>query len=233
MSLIVGRSFCEVTVSRNVSTAAPLFASVTVTVIVAVPNALASGVTVTVRFAPLPPNTMFALGTRAVFDELPLTTRSAAAVSMSPTVNANAPVVPSSAIVWSAMSLIVGRSFCEVTVSRNVSTAEPLFASVTVTVIVAVPNAFASGVTVTVRFAPLPPNTMFALGTRAVFDELPVTTRSAAAVSMSPTVNANAPVVPSSAIVWSAMSLIVGRSFCDVTVSRNVSTADRCSRPSP
>ena len=65
------------------------------------------------------------------------------------------------------MSLIVGRSFTEVTVSRNVSTAAPLSASVTVTVIVAVPNWFASGVTVTVRFAPLPPNTMFALGTSA------------------------------------------------------------------
>ena len=58
--------------------------------------------------------------------------------------NANAPVVASSAIVWSAMSLIVGRSFTDVTVSRNVSTAEPLSASVTVTVIVAVPNWFAA-----------------------------------------------------------------------------------------
>ena len=91
MSLIVGRSFTDVTVSRNVSLAVPLSASVTVTVIVAVPNWLASGVTVTVRFAPLPPNTMFALGTRAGFDELPVTVRSAAAVSTSPTVNANAP----------------------------------------------------------------------------------------------------------------------------------------------
>ena len=42
---------------------------------------------------------------------------------------------------------------------------------------------------------------MFALGTSAGFDELPVTARSAAAVSTSPTVNATGPWSPSSAIV--------------------------------
>ena len=48
------------------------------------------------------------------------------------------------------------------------------------------------------RLAPLPPNTMFPFGTNPVFDELPVTTRSAAAVSTSPTVKANGPVLVSS-----------------------------------
>ena len=132
------------------------------------------------------------------------------------------------------MSLIVGRSFWDVTVSRNVSTADPLSASVTVTVIVAVPNWFASGVTVTVRFAPLPPNTMFALGTNAVFDELPVTARAAAAVSTSPTVNANAPVV---AVLRDRLigdvadrrQVVLGRHRQQERVHRPT----RCPRPSP
>ena len=149
------------------------------TVIVAVPFWLATGVTVTVRFAPLPPNTMLALGTNAVLTNCrsPSTSRRRLHVAHRERQRARGAVLVDRLI---RESLIVGRSFCEVTVSRNVSLAEPLSPSVTVTVIVAVPDWFATGVTVTVRFAPLPPNTMFAFGTSAVFDELPVTTRFAA-----------------------------------------------------
>ena len=161
---------------------------------------------------------MLAVGTRRVFDELALTVRLAAAVSTSPTVKASAPVVPSSLIVWSAMSVIVGRSFSGVTVSS-----ERVHRRAAVRVgdrdgDRGRPELVAAGVTVTVRLAPLPPNTMFAFGTgrvrrTAADHQVP------AAVSTSPTVNASAAVFPSSMIVWSAMSLIVGRSFAAVTVT--------------
>ena len=71
MSEIVGVSLTDVTVNTKVSLAVPPFASVRVTVIVVVPDWLAAGVTVTVRLAPLPPKVMFAFGTSVVLDEVP------------------------------------------------------------------------------------------------------------------------------------------------------------------
>ena len=62
--------------------------SLTVTVMVEVPLAPATGVIATVRFAPLPPKAMFASGTSAVFDELPASVKLASGVSTSPTVKA-------------------------------------------------------------------------------------------------------------------------------------------------
>ncbi len=62
------------------------------------------------------------------------------------------------------MSEMVGVSLTGLTVTSNVSVEKPPLASVTCTVIVAVPVAFADGVTVTVRFAPTPPNTMLPFG---------------------------------------------------------------------
>src|SRR6185503_4440968 len=81
----------ELTVNTNVSLAvnAP---SLTVTLIVAEPVCAAIGVTVTVLLAPLPPKTMFALGTRAGFEELPITVKLPTGVSVSPTVNGIAAV---------------------------------------------------------------------------------------------------------------------------------------------
>jgi len=64
--------------------------SLTVTVICAEPVWPAAGVTVTVRFAPLPPNVIFAFGTNVVADELPDTVRLSTEVCESPTVNASA-----------------------------------------------------------------------------------------------------------------------------------------------
>ena len=86
------------------------------------------------------------------------------------------------------------------TVSRKAVGVE-VVPSLTDTVIVAVPVPSAAGVTVTVRLAPLPPNTMFAFGTRAVFDELPDTVRLPAGVSRSPTVKASAAVLVFAAMV--------------------------------
>src|SRR5690349_20265423 len=98
-------------------------------------------------------------------------------------------VVPgeSSLIARLATSLIVGRSLTELTVTRNVPlvVAKP---SLTVIVIVAVPNWLVVGRTVTVRAAPLPPSTMFAFGISAGLDDAADTFRLAAAVSTSPIV---------------------------------------------
>jgi hypothetical protein len=66
--------------------------SFTVTVIVAVPVCPAAGVTVTVRLAPDPPNTIFALGISTGLDDAALNCRFAAATLASPTVNGTGPV---------------------------------------------------------------------------------------------------------------------------------------------
>ena len=60
--------------------------SLTHTVINPLPVWPVAGVTVTVRFDPLPPKTMFVSGTRVGLDELPLTLKLLAAASRSPTV---------------------------------------------------------------------------------------------------------------------------------------------------
>ena len=72
--------------------------------------------------------------------------------------------------------------------------------------------------TVTVRFAPEPPNVMAALGTRAVLEELADKLRLPAAVSASPTVNASAPVFASSLIARLARLEIVGAVFAAAAV---------------
>jgi hypothetical protein len=66
--------------------------SFTVTVIVAVPVCPAAGVTVTVRLAPDPPNTILALGISTGLDDAALNCRFAAATCASPTVNGIGPV---------------------------------------------------------------------------------------------------------------------------------------------
>ena len=79
------------------------------------------------------------------------------------------------------------------TVSRNdvVAFVKP---SLTASVIVAVPDLFAAGVMVTVRFDPLPLNTMLLGGTRPALEEIPFTVNESADVSASPTVKAIEPV---------------------------------------
>src|SRR6266403_1108611 len=219
MPVIVGGSLTAVTVTKNevVVVADP---SVTLSVMVVAPLALAAGVTVTVRLAPLGLITTFALGTRAMSDEVPLTLRSPITLSMSPMVKLNAPVVPSSAMLWSAMLVMVGASLTAVTVTKNevVVVADP---SVTLSVMVVAPLALAAGVTVTVRLAPLGLITTFALGTRTVSDELPLTINVPIGLSISPMVKLSAPVVPSSAMIWSAMLVMLGALLTAVTVTKN------------
>jgi hypothetical protein len=167
---------------------------------------------------------MFAFGTSVVLLELPLTVKVPAAVSKSPTVNEMALVVVFMLVEVFAISLMVGASLTAVTVKTKVSVAVNV-PSLTVTVIVAVPFWLAAGVIVTVRFAPVPPNTMFAFGINAVSLELPLTVKLATAVSKSPTVNEMADVAMSSFVDCAAMSLMVGASFTAVTVNTKVSVA--------
>src|SRR5204863_4539881 len=107
MPVIVGASFTELTVNWKLVLVLNC-PSLTVTVIVAVPNWLAAGVSVTVRFASVPPKTMFAFGTSVWTDELPLTVRFAAGVSASPTVKPMVLEGVSSLVTWAGMLVIVG-----------------------------------------------------------------------------------------------------------------------------
>src|SRR5262245_65733427 len=174
--------------------------SLTVTVISVVLAWPATGVIVMVRLPPLPPNTMFALGTIVVFDAVPDSVRLPAGVSTSSIVTGIGAVGVASFVAWLAIGAIVGGSLTELTVSKN-DVDVGVVPSLTVTVIVVVPNWLAAGVMTRFRLAPLPPRAMFAFGTSVVFDELAVTVSAAAAVSTSPTVKAMAPVGVSSFVV--------------------------------
>src|SRR6266498_571463 len=102
---------------------------------------------------------MLPLGTSVGLDELPLNVKLPAAVSTSPTVKPIGPTAVPAAVLWSAMFEIVGGSFTAFTVNTKLSLALNC-PSLTVTVIVAVPFWLSVGLTVTVRFAPEPPNPM-------------------------------------------------------------------------
>src|SRR5438067_13544393 len=95
-----------VTVMTKFALAVAPPASRPVRVIVALPLCPAAGVIVNVRPAPLPPNTILALGTNAGFEDRPETTRLAAGVSASPTVKAMGGVGVLAGVVWSATALM-------------------------------------------------------------------------------------------------------------------------------
>ena len=88
---------------------------------------------------------------------------------------------------------MVGRSLRLFTLTTKV-TFELAVLSLTVTVIVVVPLCPVAGVIVTVRFAPLPPKTMFASGTNVVLLDEPVTVSAPTLLSISPIVKPIAPV---------------------------------------
>src|SRR5262245_54552133 len=82
--------------------------------------------------------------------------------------------------------------------------------SLTVTVMVALPTTFDTGVTVTVRFDPKPPNTMLLVGTNDGFEELAERVRLLAETVALPMVKGIAAVGVFTGVLWLAMSLIVG-----------------------
>ena len=164
---------------------------------------------------------MLLSGTSAGLEEVPLTTRLDASVSASPTVKLIGPLEVSWLIVLSGIFEIVGASFTGVTVNTNVSLLLRA-PSLTVTLMVALPDWFAAGITVTVRLEPLPPKTILPFGTSPGFEDVPLTTRLEAGLSASPTVKLIGPVEVSSAVVWSGMSEITGGElFTGLTVRWN------------
>ena len=213
---MVGASLTGLTVRRNESLLLKE-PSLTVTVIVVDPDWLAKGVAFSVRFAPDPPKTRFALGIKPAFEEVALNTRLAAGVSASPTVKLRDPVALSSLICRSGRSEIVGGKFGVITVSVKESLALSA-PSLTVTVIVAVPVCPAAGVSVIDRLFPLPPKTMLPFGTKSVFDELALTIKLPAGVSVSLTVKARAGVGVFRAVVWLTISLSVGAAAAGLVV---------------
>src|SRR4051794_12756196 len=110
----------------------------------------------TVRLAPLPPKAILALGTSAGLEELPVTVKLAGAVSTSPIVNAIAPLALSSLIVWLVRLEIVGGSFTGLTATVKVLSALAV-PSLTVMVMVVVPDWLRVGVITALRSALLPP----------------------------------------------------------------------------
>ena len=93
--------------------------------------------------------------------------------------------------------------------------------------IVLVPLALATGLSVIVRLAPLPPRVMPSAATTPRFDDVAVTVSDPVAVSKSPTVKAMFPVAVSSNVVWSKIVLIVGASFTSVTVMAKAFSKNR------
>src|SRR5579859_6790103 len=73
--------------------------SLTVTVMSVVPLWLDTGVTVTVRLEPLPPNAILPFGTSVWFEDTPLTVKLLAGLSMSPTVKPIGPATVPALIV--------------------------------------------------------------------------------------------------------------------------------------
>jgi len=188
---VLGAGACTVTLKLLLAVRLP---SLTVMVINAVPVWPAAGVTVTVRFAPLPPRTMFAVGTRVVEEEVFVRVRFAAEVCASPIVNGIAAVAWPEVTVCAPIeemvgAVLVGTEAWTVSVNALLVVFVP---SLTETVMSAAPFRPAAGVTVTVRLDPEPPKTICEFGTSVVSEELPETVRLPAGVSASATVKASA-----------------------------------------
>ena len=74
---------------------------------------------------------------------------------------------------------------------------------------------------VTVRSAPLPPNTMLPLESKPGLEELPVNVRIPAELSRSPTVTFIGPTVVFTGLFWFGIVEIVGGSLTGFTVRTN------------
>lgn len=132
-----------------------------------------------------------ATGTSVVLLEASVIVNDVTAVKSSPIVKGNADVAVPGLTTWVEILEMVGGPLT-VRVKLVVAVRPP--PSVTVSVIVVVPLCPTAGVSVTVREAPDPPKTTFALGSNVVLLDAPVTTSEAAGVTTSPTVNGSAEV---------------------------------------
>ena len=139
--------------------------------------------------------------------------------------------------IYAGLEIAIFRNYLETSVALSASKAKVLLPttvtvkaldddaipSLTATVTVAVPVWSVTGLTVMVRFVPLAPITRSWSSTSEGFEELAVTVRLGAAVSISPTVNGIGPVDPFLGIDRSIMIEIVGTSFTGSTTTANVS----------
>src|SRR5262245_47522758 len=96
------------------------------------------------------------------------------------------------------------------TVRRKLLLADAPLASVTMTVIVALPLTPVTGVMVRLRLVPKPPNTILVAGARAGLEDVALTTRLLAGVSASPTVKGMGGVVVLTGVVWSSRAVRTG-----------------------
>ena len=164
---------------------------------------------------------MFESGTRVAFNDRPDNVKLAAAVSISPIVTGIALTGTSSIVVRFAIDAIVGGSFTATTVSWNDVEVEAL-PSLTLTVIVVVPNWLGAGTTVTARLEPAPLKVMLPFGTRLPFDEAPDIVKLDAGVSRSPIITGIALTGVSSIVVWLPIDVSVGAEFVDTVTVNDV-----------
>ena len=174
-----------------------------------------------VLLAPVPPKTKLESGNKvSSLDDSTDKTITFAAVSTSPMTRSRV-FDASSLIEKSGISKIVGRSLTAVTVKEKESVAIKPEGSLTEIVMVAVPEEFAMGVTVTVRSTPSPPMTTLARGIIEVLSTETEIVR--ASPSTSVRVKLSGPATSSSNMVRSTISLIRGASLIGFTVKVNVS----------
>lgn len=201
--------------------------SVKVKVIVAEPLLLAADVITAWQLGADPEITTLALGITVVLDETALTLPLHVTVeSMSAIVNVIADEATSSSEDLLVIADIVGASLTGFTVNRNAEVAVlagigvPL--SVSVRVIVAVPDRFAAGVMVAIQFGAVPVMTIFPLGTKVVLLEVPATLEQKIVESVSEIVKAIPAVAVSSLVDFAAMAEITGAMFAWFTVNVKV-----------
>jgi len=219
-ALIVGAVFGGITVSTKLLLAVNC-PSLTVTVMVAVPVWSLTGDILNQRFAPEPPNDIFAVEARAGLDEV--------ADRVNPATGwVASAIVKSIAAVWAlrvverfSIAEIVGAVFfgCTVTSKLVDFVRDP---SLTVRVTVVSPTFPATGVSVRKRMPPPPPREIPPLVNTEAFDEVAVSERPDAGVWASLTINSMGSETVSASRICEATEVMDGGVFGCVTVSTKV-----------
>ena len=144
---------------------------------------------------------MFASGSNAVLPETAVITSEVKGESTSATLTETSVGGASSSSVTLATGAMVGASFTGLTVTLKVRLLRPKVASMTVSVMAAVPKRLVTGVKVRVRLVWVPPKMRLFVGSSEGFDDTATRLRLLAVVCESRTVNASGPAVVSSLIV--------------------------------
>ena len=176
-----------------------------------------TGVSVRVRGPRVGPvMARFPTGITAVFDEAALKTMSGPSGSVNVSVRVSGDVSPPAT---SAIASSTGGSFTAVTLNVKLRCDSPLPASRTRTVITVLPTALATGVTVSVRPAPLPVNTRPERDTMSAREVVALSASAATGVVSSPMVNGIGTTV-SSGTVTSARLVMEGGGLATPSMRR-------------